>query len=310
MEKDRNILCPSCHDDQVISIGEIPLIINEFAGNIFYDKFPERELIKCKNCFLFFSYPRPDKEDLYTLYLYAFPFNWQYELKDRKDWQLIIEWIKKLKKGELKILDVGCWDGKFLEKVENCKCYGIEINSMASKKAEEKGIEIIAKDIYEIEHLTLPYKFDVITAFDVVEHVDNPFKFIYLLIKIINPNGFIVISSGNTDAISWRISKSKYYYCALPEHISFINKNWSEFIAKRFNLKIIYFKRFSHTSFNLKKIIFETMKNMIYLFSPSLFGMLRKIKQKNFSKNQLNKNVHPPWWGSMKDHILIIFQKL
>lgn len=269
MEKDRNILCPSCKGKRVISIGEIPLM-NVFGGNIFYDKFPKRELMKCKNCHLFFSYLRPDKETLHTLYQYANPNNWQYEIKDRKDWQLIIEWIKKIKKDELRILDVGCWDGKFLEKVENCKRYGIEINPMASEKAKERGIDIIAKDIYDIEHLSLPYKFNVITAFDVIEHVNDPFKFISLLVRITESNGFIIISSGNTDAMTWKISGSKYYYCALPEHICFINKNWCEFVTKRFNLKIIYFKKFSHNLFNLKKIIFETMKNMIYLFSPTL----------------------------------------
>ncbi len=309
MGKDRNILCPSCQGDQVISIGEVPLIINEFAGNIFYDKFPKRELLKCRNCYLFFNYPRPDKEELCVLYQCANPNNWQYELKDRKDWGYTIKWIKKLKKEALKILDVGCWDGKFLEKVENCKRYGIEINPIASEKAKGKGIEIIAKDIYEIENLSFPYQFDVITAFDVIEHIDNPFKFISLLTKITEPNGFIVISSGNTNTISWKISRSKYYYCALPEHISFINKNWCEFVAKRLNLKIIYFEKFSHTSSNLKKILFETMKNLIYLISPSIFLMLRKIKQ-YLSKYQLSKNNYPPWWGTVKNHILIIFEKV
>jgi SAM-dependent methyltransferase len=76
----------------------------------------------------------------------------------------IIEWVK-----EKNVLDVGAGDG-IITHLLGAK--GIEIDEIAVKIAQEKGVDVIQGDAYK-----LPFpdnSFDAVTMFDVLEHLDKP----------------------------------------------------------------------------------------------------------------------------------------
>jgi len=66
-------------------MGKIPPM-NIIAGNVLPFPAPPSNFIKCKNCSLYFKWPRIRKEQLDSYYQNGNPNNWQYELKTRKDW--------------------------------------------------------------------------------------------------------------------------------------------------------------------------------------------------------------------------------
>jgi SAM-dependent methyltransferase len=69
------------------------------------------------------------------------------------------------------ILDIGCGDGRFLELCKNkgINVFGIELNKTAVDICRKKGLDNIhVKDIEDIED-----SFDIITLFDVAEHLDD-----------------------------------------------------------------------------------------------------------------------------------------
>ena len=273
------ISCPSCNSNKHICIGEIPQM-NTFAGNILSAPLTQSNLLRCKGCNLYFKWPRFNKKQLDELYQNGNPDNWQYELKNRKDWQIAINWINNEKIGG-SILDVGCFDGKFLWSLEgNWNLYGVEINPVAARIAQERGIKIVTNNFSNLK--SLHNKFDLITAFDVIEHTEDPLSFIASISQSIKNNGLIMVSSGDTEALTWKISGSRYLYCAIPEHISFINMKWCHYAADKLNLKIEHIERFSHTGkVSLAKKLIDVPKNLIYLVMPSLFAKYRKIKHQD-----------------------------
>lgn len=303
-----NVFCPSCKSSENICIGEIPQI-NLFQGIELENILPQSKLYKCKDCSLNFRYPIFSSSQYDKLYKKASLENWNYDFENRKDWQLATKWIHKISSGG-SLLDVGCWDGSFLKNIRaNWRRFGVEINSQAASKAEDEGIEIIAENFSDISQLAT--KFTVVTAFDMIEHVEDPLSFVTILYQVTEDNGYIIISSGNTEALTCQIMGSKYSYCANPEHISFINITWCFYAAERLNLNIEYIKKFSHSKINNPVQFFiGSMANIIYLIVPSLIGILRKIKNWYLHKENICAvSKSPPPWRASNDHIIIFFKK-
>jgi len=303
-----NLYCPSCNGNNIVKIGKIPLM-NVFAGKIIDKDLSGGNLYKCKTCNLYFRWPRLSKTKLDKLYIEANPNNWKYESDNRYDWKLAAEWLKtKIGKGS--VLDIGCWNGGFLDLIGNSwERYGIEINEEAATRAKEKGVYIIGRDFDRLDQISV--QFDSIVAFDIIEHVAKPKVFLEKIVKLVRANGFIIISSGNTEALSWKISGSRYWYCAIPEHISFINKFWCYFVAEELGLSIEYLKMYSHKSksSSYRKIL-DFWKNIVYLISPKFFTKLKKIKHVYFSMNYIKKSYYnPPYWATSRDHFIVFFRK-
>jgi SAM-dependent methyltransferase len=96
-----------------------------------------------------------------------------------------------------KILDLGCGTGEFLNELKkSCEVFGVDINETATNVA--KNVFKI-KNIYPMsceEFFNLPDlpKYDVITFFEILEHLDNPREFINKIKLLLKPNGFIAMS--------------------------------------------------------------------------------------------------------------------
>lgn len=299
--------CPSCNNNNLTCIGDIPTM-NFFAGKILSKSLPKSKLFTCKNCQLHFRYPRLSKAELDNLYKNGSVANWQNSVNERKDWQLAITEFEK-KEPAKSILDIGCFDGTFLSYLKGgTHLYGVEINPEAILLAQKRGVNIISKNFTGLESLTIT--FDIVTAFDVIEHTEDPFSFLESILKITNSNGRIILSTGNTDAQSWKISKSKYWYCSIPEHISFINEAWVRFAAAKLNLEIEHFETFSHAGNpSLFHRIFDCANNAFYLLMPNIFQKFRKLKHM-YTKNEIGNLVnYPPSWMTSKDHIIVVYRK-
>lgn len=235
------LICPSCKSEDINYIGEIPPILINLPVEINKPSFLfNSSLYSCNSCNLYFRWPQVSKEILNYLYQKA-----NYQTRSRKDWEIAAKWLNSncTKKT---ILDIGCFEGGFLEYLgKDWKRYGVEINEKAIQKAKEKGITIIGKDFNQMDKLS--QKFEAVIAMDIIEHTENPLKFFLKLIEVTFSKGFIIISSGDTSAFSWKIMGSHYWYCMFPGHISFINEIWCFNIAKIFKTPIIYMRRFSHS---------------------------------------------------------------
>ena len=304
--------CPSCESKNTKLIGKIPYT-DVFAGKALAEPMDGGALYSCEKCNCFFRFPRLSKREMDALYRLGDDNNWTpSKNQKRPDWQIAYSWTLNHSTNS-QILDVGCFSGEYLQGLldTDADLYGIEIHKEAAERARQIGVDIIGDDFECLS--TEDKRFDVVTSFDVIEHVYNPKLFLNMLVDVTKPGGEIIISTGNSMAFSWRLMGSRYWYCTIGEHISFINPRWCQQVAHKLGLKITDVKYFSHappSRLTLSNRIKEVISNLVYRFVPIIPSSLRKI---GFGSKDIVKYPvlldFPPIWGTAKDHFIIRFRK-
>jgi 2-polyprenyl-3-methyl-5-hydroxy-6-metoxy-1,4-benzoquinol methylase len=302
------IACPSCGSEDLKVIGSVPPG-HTFAGRVLEDVIDGGCLYRCVNCALGFRWPQLSSEQLGLLYERAAPDAWQYEAGMRLDWRYTYEWLDKYVE-EGAILDVGCNDGAFLSTLDSHRWqrYGIEINSRAAEEAASRGIEIAATDVEELQSTS--DKMDAVVAFDLIEHVRDPLRTLSAMRNSVRTGGIVVVGSGNLDAWSWRMMGSRYWYCTLPEHLSFISPRWCRYAADRTEMTLVDMRTYSHaptTSIRIRTR--EAAANLLYRFLP---GVTSRLRHRGWGGLDVRSRPElasaPPPWLSAKDHIVALFQ--
>jgi len=121
------------------------------------------------------------------------------------------------------ILDIGCSSGFFLSLAQQFgyQAYGIEPNILESEFATANQINILGKTIDDI-HSSM--KFDVITMWDVLEHIDSPVKYISKLTSYLNPGGTIFVQIPTSDSLAAKIMRDKCNMFDGIEHLTLFSK--------------------------------------------------------------------------------------
>lgn len=115
------------------------------------------------------------------------------------------------------VLDVGCGRGNFSRYIPAADYFGIEPNLNAVAIAKQEGIKVEANSVEEI--LKTGKLFDVVTIFQVLEHVSNPRIFFTNCTQLVKPNGILIVSVPNVNSY---ISVRENTPLNLPPH----HVNW------------------------------------------------------------------------------------
>jgi cyclopropane fatty-acyl-phospholipid synthase-like methyltransferase len=115
-------------------------------------------------------------------------------------------------------LDVGCSAGNLLDyaKARGCVTAGVDYSSTTREFIERKG-HTWFPSLEALEAKT----FDVITAFDLIEHLYDVRAFLHECSRRLRPAGRLVILTGNIESVSARIARQHWWYASYPEHIVF-----------------------------------------------------------------------------------------
>jgi SAM-dependent methyltransferase len=132
--------------------------------------------------------------------------------------QEIVAELSRLFTSGKEHLDVGCSAGSLLDfaKERGCLTTGVDHSSATRNFIEQKG-HAWFPSFEALEAKT----FDVITAFDLIEHLYNVPLFLQECGRRLRPGGRLVILTGNIESLSARISREHWWYAAYPEHIVF-----------------------------------------------------------------------------------------
>jgi len=303
-----NKSCPDCGSKRTRLVGRIPAT-DAFAGRRFSSSFWGGSLYRCQECYLGFRWPRMPKKRLELLYVQGSEHNWATTPELRRDWCIARSWIRTVYPSAARVLDVGCFDGGFLDLLGNSyQRYGIEIHPIAKNRLATRGIKIVAADIDELSVTRQP--FDCITCFDVIEHLESPKSFLSQCVNALKPSGHILISTGNLDAPTFRFMGSRYWYCTNAEHISFISPEWCHRVAERMGLRVSQFTTFAHGSTDIESRVKDTVKNIFCKLMPSFFAYLRKQGWgKKNAREHPELAEHPPFWGSASDHFMVLMSR-
>ncbi len=93
-----------------------------------------------------------------------------------------------------------------------------------------------------IDKLSTSIKYDVITMFDLIEHVPDPLKLIMNCCSLLNDKGIIVIFTPNFDSLSVHITKEFSNIISPPAHLIYFNEKTVHLLSEESGLKLIYYR--------------------------------------------------------------------
>lgn len=186
-------------------------------------------LVRCRRCGLIYINPRPTPEEM----SYYYPDNYHaYKTPDRKSLiarldyyygmhkrckAVVTQW--GLRSG--KILDIGCSFGGFLDfmrRYGEWELYGVEINAEAASYANRcLGLNVFTGTLQDA-HYPDDF-FDIITLWNVFEHLHYPKATLLEISRIIRQKGLLVLSLPNPHSIEARIFGPYWAGLDAPRHL-------------------------------------------------------------------------------------------
>jgi SAM-dependent methyltransferase len=205
--------CPLCGGDRT------NLFMN--APDRYHGRRDRYELFSCLSCSCVWLKDAPKPQDM------GFHYSEDYhraimaagEKSAGSRWQRQREVIRKNKSGGA-ILDIGCSSGGFLGTMKgpNWKLYGIELSTSTAEKARAStGAEVFVGDVLDAPFA--PDSFDVITGFDLVEHVYEPRLFLSKVLQWLKPGGIFYAGVPNINSWEARAFGTFWYGLELPRHL-------------------------------------------------------------------------------------------
>ena len=142
------------------------------------------------------------------------------------------------KKGNL--LDIGCGAGFFLNsaKERGWNCYGMEILFEYVKFAQENfALENIHLESLDESITFEPNTFDVITLWDLIEHLRNPIESLKNIYQIMKPGGLLVMWTPNVKNSIFL--KEKWIGYRILQHFYFFSEESLTNLLEKVGFKII-----------------------------------------------------------------------
>ncbi len=211
---EQSVACPICGSGEVGDLLEAP------------DRFHLRtelyRLARCASCHGVWLLDPPAPQDMGRHYTsdYHAAIVAAGEGSAAKRWKPQVELISRFKQSGA-ILDIGCSSGGFLSTMKgpSWNLYGIEMEESTAEKARANtGAKVFVGDA-----VMAPFaanSFDVVTCFDVLEHVYDPREFLTKVHQWLKPGGIYCAMMPNIDSWEARVFGTYWYGLELPRHIT------------------------------------------------------------------------------------------
>jgi SAM-dependent methyltransferase len=167
---------------------------------------------RCTTCELVFQARPPLGEELEALYTAdyftqggaGYPDYIADERTHRRQARTYLKKIERLGVPRGALLDVGCAAGFFLDEARKrgFTVRGCELSQYAQEYARERlGLEVDRAGFVDASFAPPPASFDVITVFNVLEHIPDPQLVAGKLFDLLKPGGYLVVETW--DPRSW-----------------------------------------------------------------------------------------------------------
>lgn len=220
--------CPACDCD---------------ISRIEFDKHGYR-FKKCKKCRTLYISPRPTPEILKNYYATSRASKfWQEEMypssRDmriekiyRPRVKMIADLAEKYKMGSDLMLDIGAGSGDFGMEMARKNVFKkiilVEPGPIRIKPNPDIGI---IRDV--AENLRLEQKPDVITIFELIEHLFSPAEFIKSVYNLLHDNSFCILTLPNMEGLELLTIYDKSINVAGPDHLNYFNIESIKILLKK-----------------------------------------------------------------------------
>ncbi|MDY0974545.1 class I SAM-dependent methyltransferase [Massilia sp. CFBP9012] len=185
-------ICPACHADDtkaVDSVDRKDLIRSYRQKGIDVSAYLHGDsvtLCHCNHCELGFFDPACVGDGFFYEQLQT--QDWYYQ-DDKPEYAHAAKLIHQ----DSSVLEVGCGKGAFRRWLpQSIRYTGLEFNDEAVQKARAAGLDVRKQPVEE--HVAASRRYDVVCAFQVLEHVEHPKQFFHACVQALKPGGTLLIA--------------------------------------------------------------------------------------------------------------------
>lgn len=188
-----------------------------------------------------------------------------------------------------KLLDVGCGRGWFLDeaKKRGWEVYGSEYADEAVALCKQKGLQMhqgkLTPNSFSLND------FDVITSFEVIEHINNPNEELTNIQGFLRKGGLFYCTTPNFNSVMRYYLKTDYNVICYPEHLSYYTKKTLTEAAQKNGLKKV---KFLSTGISISRL-----KNSK---KPKLAETPRGVSE----DEQLRQNISNKWYLKLAKNLV------
>jgi SAM-dependent methyltransferase len=186
-------------------------------------------ILRCEDCRLRFCPSEPDRAALARLYGEAYftggGDGYEHYLQDeathRRQARRYLRRIARLGIRPGRLLDVGCAAGFFLDEA---RCAGWQVTGVdVSPYAVRHAREVLGLDVHRGDFLAVdlpPNGFDLVTAFNVFEHLPSPRATADRLARLVRPEGFLLIETWDAESLAAGFLGARWHQYS-PEYVPY-----------------------------------------------------------------------------------------
>ena len=262
--------------------------------------------IECSNCGMLYMSPRPSVDMLSKFYQqspnykffndYIFPAS-----REVRKEKIFIPRVKKVieisKKNNIvpnKILEIGSGFGLFCEEMAKTKHFkeviGVEASDSLHATCLEKGFRIYNGIL---EKLTINEKFNIVVAYEVLEHIYNPYSFLKIIHGLLVSGGMIMLTFPHYNGFD--IGMLREQAIAIDhEHLNYFNEQSISILFNRVGFQLKEVQTPGQLDVDLVKSAFETgiIKNsFIQLLCSDKYATVRESFQQFLAENKLSSHM-------------------
>jgi len=256
-------------------------------------------IYQCELTTFRFYYPHNLSGDS-KFYEFFQKFDWYY---NPWKWEHSIS-LQYVKNGD-RLLEVGCGKGAFLDKISSVyqldEAIGLELNESTTTVNNKWKIE---NDLIQNYQNHNSNKYDMVCSYQVLEHISDPYSFIFSMVNCLKKGGKLIIAVPNNDTF---IKNNDSVLNLPPHHMGLWDNISLSALEKIFPIKInkIHFEPLQeyHINYYLDAVVYKKY--------GKIFGKILKKLDKIFGGykrkyNQLKINAK-----NIDGHtILTVFEKL
>jgi SAM-dependent methyltransferase len=253
------LVCPLCAnaDVETYSNGEDLKLAASDLGSSRKD-IAHGRIVRCRACRFGFRALRPAEEEISTLYRELDASVYEKESLGRaktanRHLRIVQRYVQT---GRL--LDVGCASGAFLCCAADAgwKVCGVEPAEVLCAKARQllagRG-DVLCVPLQQAD--LPPATFNVLTLWDVLEHVPDPLGFMRHCMSLLKPNGYLFANVPDLDSFQARFMGDRWPLL-LAEHLNYFNRSSLRLCGELAQLRLVRFGR-RPASFSLEYVFYR-----------------------------------------------------
>jgi SAM-dependent methyltransferase len=155
----------------------------------------------------------------------------------RREFARSVDFVRRFRPSG-RLLDLGCAYGFFLKEARrHFDVTGIELADDAAQACRQAGLQVCSGVADEATMARIG-AVDVITMFDVIEHLPQPRDTLALCCRYLKPGGVIVLTTGDFAALTARLLGARWRLMTPPQHLWFFTPASVQRLASRLEMHV------------------------------------------------------------------------